>query len=318
MRQTLLAGLPAYSVTLSDGQIDTLCRFGEALIEKNAVMNLTAITKPSAVAQLHFLDCIALLNAVDFREKRVIDVGCGAGFPGVPLKIAEPSIRLTLLDSLAKRMNWLSETLPALGVDAEIITARAEEFAAQRREQYDLATSRAVARLNVLAELCLPYVRVGGKFLAMKGALAQEEVEEARRGIEKLGGHVLRIFEYPVADAVHKAVVIEKLRPTPPQYPRAFAKIKNRRCKGGFAMNAEKRWKISAGTALTQNILRRRHRLRTISPRSCTEKRSASAAASRSTQWAFTTVSARTIRSSGTGSSPRTRPAQPPHMRRSI
>ena len=226
MRQTLLAGLPAYSVTLSDGQIDTLCRFGEALIEKNAVMNLTAITAPSAVAQLHFLDCIALLNAADFHGKRVIDVGCGAGFPGVPLKIAEPSIRLTLLDSLAKRMNWLSETLPALGVDAEIITARAEEFAAQRREQYDLATSRAVARLNVLAELCLPYVRVGGKFLAMKGALAQEEVEEARRGIERLGGHVLRIFEYPVADAVHKAVVIEKLRPTPPQYPRAFAKIK--------------------------------------------------------------------------------------------
>ena len=226
MRQTLLAGLPAYSVTLSDGQIDTLCRFGEALIEKNAVMNLTAITEPSAVAQLHFLDCIALLNAADFHGKPVIDVGCGAGFPGVPLKIAEPSIRLTLLDSLAKRMNWLSETLPALGVDAEIITARAEEFAAQRREQYDLATSRAVARLNVLAELCLPYVRVGGKFLAMKGALAQEEVEEARRGIERLGGHVLRIFEYPVADAVHKAVVIEKLRPTPPQYPRAFAKIK--------------------------------------------------------------------------------------------
>lgn len=226
MRQTLFAGLPAYSVTLSDGQIDTLCRFGEALIEKNAVMNLTAITEPSAVAQLHFLDCIALLNAADFHGKRVIDVGCGAGFPGVPLKIAEPSIRLTLLDSLAKRMNWLSETLPALGVDAEIITARAEEFAAQRREQYDLATSRAVARLNVLAELCLPYVRVGGKFLAMKGALAQEEVEEACRGIERLGGHVLRIFEYPVADAVHKAVVIEKLRPTPPQYPRAFAKIK--------------------------------------------------------------------------------------------
>ena len=226
MRQTLLAGLPAYSVTLSDGQIGTLCRFGEALIEKNAVMNLTAITEPSAVAQLHFLDCIALLNAADFHGKRVIDVGCGAGFPGVPLKIAEPSIRLTLLDSLAKRMNWLSETLPALGVDAEIITARAEEFAAQRREQYDLATSRAVARLNVLAELCLPYVRVGGKFLAMKGALAQEEVEEARRGIERLGGRVSRIFEYPVADAVHKAVVIEKLRPTPPQYPRAFAKIK--------------------------------------------------------------------------------------------
>ena len=226
MKETLERLLPKLNLSLTSAQLDTLARFGSLLLEKNQVMNLTAITEPSAVAQLHFLDCIALLNAVDFREKRVIDVGCGAGFPGVPLKIAEPSIRLTLLDSLAKRMNWLSETLPALGVDAEIITARAEEFAAQRREQYDLATSRAVARLNVLAELCLPYVRVGGKFLAMKGALAQEEVEEARRGIEKLGGHVLRIFEYPVADAVHKAVVIEKLRPTPPQYPRAFAKIK--------------------------------------------------------------------------------------------
>ena len=223
MREILKHEAP---LPLSEGQIETFCRFGEALLEQNKVMNLTAITEPGAVARLHFVDCMALLPLANLRSRTVIDVGCGAGFPGVPLKIAEPSIRLTLLDSLAKRMNWLSETLPALGVDAEIITARAEEFAAQRREQYDLATSRAVARLNVLAELCLPYVRVGGKFLAMKGALAQEEVEEARRGIERLGGHVLRIFEYPVADAVHKAVVIEKLRPTPPQYPRAFAKIK--------------------------------------------------------------------------------------------
>ena len=226
MRQTLLAGLPAYSIALSDAQIDTLCRFGEALIEKNAVMNLTAITEPAAVAQLHFLDCIALLGAADFRGKRVIDVGCGAGFPGVPLKIAEPSMQLTLLDSLAKRMNWLGEVLPALGVEAQIVTARAEEYVRSCREQYDLATSRAVARLNVLAELCLPYVRVGGRFLAMKGALAREEVDEAARGIEKLGGRVAELYEYPVTGTVHKAVVIEKRRPTPPQYPRAFAKIK--------------------------------------------------------------------------------------------
>ena len=226
MKETLERLLPKLNLSLTSAQLDTLARFGSLLLEKNQVMNLTAITEPQRVAELHFCGCVALLNAADFRSKRVVDIGCGAGFPGVPLKIAEPSIRLTLLDSLAKRVDGLSETLPALGVDAEIITARAEEFAAQRREQYDLATSRAVARLNVLAELCLPYVRVGGKFLAMKGALAQEEVEEARRGIERLGGHVLRIFEYPVADAVHKAVVIEKLRPTPPQYPRAFAKIK--------------------------------------------------------------------------------------------
>ena len=226
MKQTLLAGLPAYSISLTEQQIDTLCRFGEALIEKNAVMNLTAITEPKAVAQLHFLDCIALLGAADLRGKKVIDVGCGAGFPGVPLKIAEPSIRLTLLDSLAKRMNWLSELLPQLGVEAQIVTARAEEYVTSCRETYDIATSRAVARLNILAELCLPYVRVGGKFLAMKGALAQEEVDEAKRGVEKLGGRVAGIYEYPVADAVHKAVVIEKVRPTSPQYPRAFAKIK--------------------------------------------------------------------------------------------
>ena len=226
MKQTLLAGLPAYSLSLSDVQLDTLCRFGEMLIEKNKVMNLTAITEPQAVAQLHFLDCMALLGAADFKDKRVIDVGCGAGFPGVPLKIAEPSIQLTLLDSLAKRMNWLAELLPALGVEAEIVTARAEEHVASCREQYDIATSRAVARLNILAELCLPYVRIGGKFLSMKGALAQEEVDEAKHGIEALGGRVAGIYEYPVADTVHRAVIVEKVRPTPKQYPRAFAKIK--------------------------------------------------------------------------------------------
>ena len=226
MKQTLLAGIPAYSAALSEGQIDTLCRFGAALIEKNKVMNLTAITEPKNVAQLHFLDCIALLGAADFRGKKVIDIGCGAGFPGVPLKIAEPSIRMTLLDSLAKRMNWLAELLPELGVEAQLVTARAEEHVIQCREAYDIATSRAVARLNVLAELCLPYVRVGGKFLAMKGLLAREEVDEAARGIEKLGGRVAEIFEYPVADTVHRAVVIEKIHPTPKAYPRAFAKIR--------------------------------------------------------------------------------------------
>ena len=137
---------------LSPEKIDTLCAFGQALIEKNKVMNLTAITEPQAVAELHFLDSVALLQAADFQGKRVIDVGCGAGFPGVPLKIAEPSIRLTLLDSLAKRMNWLQELLPQLGVEAEVVTARAEEYVQTCREQYDIADSRSLARLPLLAE----------------------------------------------------------------------------------------------------------------------------------------------------------------------
>ena len=223
MREILKHEAP---LPLSEGQIETFCRFGEALLEQNKVMNLTAITEPDAVARLHFVDCMALLPLADLRGKAVIDVGCGAGFPGVPLKIAEPSMELTLLDSLAKRMHWLEELLPQLGVQAQVVTARAEEYVRTCRESYDIVTSRAVARLNVLAELCLPYAKVGGVFLAMKGALADEEIDEARRGIAQLGGSIERVYEYPIQDAVHKAVVIRKQKPTPPKYPRAFAKIK--------------------------------------------------------------------------------------------
>ena len=211
---------------LSEGQIETFCRFGEALLEQNKVMNLTAITEQGAVARLHFVDCMALLPLADLRSRTVIDVGCGAGFPGVPLKIAEPSIRLTLLDSLGKRMRWLETVLPELGVDAEVVTGRAEEYVAGCREQYDAAVSRAVARLNVLAELCLPYVKVGGQFLAMKGAMAQEEADEAASAIRRLGGQIERIAEYPIGDAIHRVVIVRKIAPTPKSYPRPFAKIK--------------------------------------------------------------------------------------------
>ena len=226
MRAALEAGLARAGQTLTGEQIDRLCRFGALLLEKNQVMNLTAITEPSAVAQLHFLDSLTVLRAADCAGKSIIDVGCGAGFPGVPVAIAEPTAKLTLLDSLQKRMNWLQEVLPELGVRAEVVSARAEEYVAGRREQYDIATSRAVARLNILCELCLPYVKVGGKFLALKGAMTHEEVEQARKAIEVLGGRVAEIAEYPIADAVHRIVVIEKVRPTPKQYPRKFAKIK--------------------------------------------------------------------------------------------
>lgn len=222
MKQTLQTLLPQ----LSSAQLETLCRFGAALLEKNQVMNLTAITEPEKVALLHFYDSIALLGAADFQNKRVIDIGCGAGFPGVPLKIAEPTMELTLLDSLGKRMDWLREILPGLLIEANVVTARAEEYVASCREGYDIAVSRAVARLNILAELALPYVKVGGCFVAMKGQLADIELDEAARGIRLLGASVERVYSYEVADATHRAVVIRKERATPAKYPRAFAKIK--------------------------------------------------------------------------------------------
>ena len=211
---------------LSPEKIDTLCAFGRALLEKNQVMNLTAITEPQAVAELHFLDSIALLQAVDFQNQRVIDIGCGAGFPGVPLKLGEPSLDLTLLDSLGKRVTWLDATLRDMGVPAQCVCARAEDYAAKAREQYDIATSRAVARLNILAELCLPFVKPGGYFLAMKAAAAAEELEEAKRGIARLGGRVEKTETYDIDGAPRCVIVIRKERPTPPAYPRRYAKIK--------------------------------------------------------------------------------------------
>ena len=226
MKHTLMAELPTLGLSLREDQIDRLCRFGQLLLKQNQVMNLTAITEPTAVARLHFLDSLALLREEALAGKTLIDIGCGAGFPGVPLAIAEPTLRVTLLDSLQKRVNWLKTILPELGVDATCVAARAEEYVAEHREAYDVATSRAVARLNILSELCLPYVKVGGKFLALKGAMAQAEADEAKTAIEALGGRLAEIREYPVGEAIHRIVVVEKVRPTPKAYPRKFAKIK--------------------------------------------------------------------------------------------
>lgn len=226
MKHTLMAELPTLGLSLREDQIDRLCRFGQLLLKQNQVMNLTAITEPTAVARLHFLDSLALLREEALAGKTLIDIGCGAGFPGVPLAIAEPTLHVTLLDSLQKRVNWLKTILPELGVDATCVAARAEEYVAEHREAYDVATSRAVARLNILSELCLPYVKVGGKFLALKGAMAQAEADEAKTAIEALGGRLSEIREYPVGEATHRIVVVEKVRPTPKAYPRKFAKIK--------------------------------------------------------------------------------------------
>ncbi len=226
MKQTLLQGLPQLGLSLSDETCTKLCDFGQAVVEQNKVMNLTAITEPTQVAKLHLLDSISLLTLQDLSGKKMIDVGCGAGFPGVPVKIACPGVQLTLLDSLGKRMAWLEQVLPTLGVEAECVTARAEEAVISRREQYDVATSRAVARLNILLELTAPYVKVGGTVLAMKGSAAREELAEAKNAIRKLGLQLEKVAEFPVDGTSHAVIVLRKVAPTPPQYPRRYAKIK--------------------------------------------------------------------------------------------
>lgn len=226
MKTTLTEGLPRLGLALRENTIDTLCAFGEAVVEQNKVMNLTAITEPSQVAKLHLLDSLSLLTVEDLAGKRIIDVGCGAGFPGVPVKIACSQAELTLLDSLGKRMSWLERILPELGVEATCITARAEEAVLTRREQYDIATSRAVARLNILLELTAPYVKVGGAVLAMKGTAAQEELAEAKNAIRRLGLKLERVDEFPVDGTAHTVIVLRKIAPTPAQYPRRYAKIK--------------------------------------------------------------------------------------------
>ena len=226
MYQTLTAGLPALGLELSDDTAKKLCAFGEAVVKQNEVMNLTAITEPDQVAKLHLLDSLSVLKTADLRGKRIIDVGCGAGFPGVPVKIACPEAKVTLLDSLGKRMAWLEQILPELGVETECVTARAEEFAAKRREQYDFATSRAVARLNILLELTAPFVKVGGAVLAMKGAAAREELAEAKNAITKLGLKLETVADFPMDGTAHSVIVLRKVKPTPPQYPRRYAKIK--------------------------------------------------------------------------------------------
>ena len=225
MKQTLLAGLPQLGLELDDTTQDTLCAFGAAMVKQNEVMNLTGITDDRGVANLHLLDSLTVMASADLNGKTLIDVGCGAGFPGVPLAIASGA-KVTLLDSLGKRMKWLESCLPALGIEAECITDRAEEAVATRRESYDFATSRAVARLNILLELTAPYVKVGGAVLAMKGAAAKEELAECGNAMKKLGLKLEEVKEFPIDGTNHAVIVLRKVASTPKPYPRRFAKIK--------------------------------------------------------------------------------------------
>ena len=229
MDKILNDGFAALGIMPDAEAAGRLKTYYEYLEERNRVMNLTAISGAEDVARLHFLDCAALLTVCDFADKKVIDVGTGAGFPGMVLKIVQPDMDITLLDSLNKRIDFLGETCDKLALEGvRCVHARAEEIPEERRAAYDIAVSRAVARLGTLCELCLPYLRVGGLFIAMKGPDCAQEVGEAENAMRLLGGKLKETVHYsiPGTGISHAAVVIEKTKPTHPKYPRKWAQIK--------------------------------------------------------------------------------------------
>ena len=231
LEQILRQGLEARGITADEETLRRFRIYYDNLEKYNQVMNLTAITGEEDAARLHFLDCAALLEAGDLRGKSLIDVGTGAGFPGLVLKILCPELELTLLDSLDKRLGFLRDTCEKLGfADVTLVHARAEEMPEGFRERFDYAAARAVARLNVLCELCLPYVKPGGAFIAMKGPELDAELKEAYVALKTLGGTAeLQIaYTIPGTELRHCAALIRKSAPTPKKYPRRWAQIKKK------------------------------------------------------------------------------------------
>lgn len=228
-KDLLLSDAASLGIELSDEAVSRFDQLAELLIEQNKVMNLTAITEPDEVVIKHFVDSVSLLSAVEVKEgAKILDLGTGAGFPGIPLLIARPYIDLTMVDSTAKKLKYVASAVKKLGLEAETLHARAEEAGKNPdyREQYNIVCSRAVAALNVLCEYCLPFVKVGGVFVAMKSAKAEEEIALAKNAIKTLGGQITDIKTFTLSDGGERnLIIIKKISQTPPKYPRVSAQI---------------------------------------------------------------------------------------------
>ena len=221
-----------YGLKIDEALLSQFDLYYRLLVEWNEKINLTAITDPEGVAVKHFADSLAFFEYIsDIPEgASLIDIGTGAGFPGVVIKLIRPDIRLTLLDSLKKRFLFLKELTSRLGIEAEFVQGRAEELGQDLdyRESFDFVVSRAVARLNVLSEYCLPFARLSGRFIAFKGGDFEQELDEARKAVQILGGKLdkAQSFELPLGGGSRSLIVIEKIQPTPEKYPRVNGRIK--------------------------------------------------------------------------------------------
>ncbi len=225
----LLEDAAKLGISVTDEMLARFEKLAFLLVEQNKTMNLTAITDPDGIAIKHFADSISALSAADFPQgAKVLDVGTGAGFPSIPLLIARPDLEMTMIDSTAKKLKYVASAVESLGLTAEVLHTRAEEAGQNKayREKFDIVCSRAVAALNVLCEYCLPFVKVGGVFLAMKGAKAQEEIADAKAAIKTLSGKIVDEKSFTLSDGGERTiVVIKKISQVPPKYPRVSAQI---------------------------------------------------------------------------------------------
>lgn len=215
-------------IVLTKKQIEQFKQYFKILVEWNEKMNLTAIVDEEGVYLKHFYDSLTIAFDFDFNDQSIVDVGAGAGFPSVPLKIVYPDLKITIVDSLTKRITFLNHLFKELGLEnCKAISARAEDYAKDNRQKANIVMARAVARLNILDELCLPLVIKDGYFLALKGLKAKEELDEAIKGIELLGGKVEKVIDFTLTNDDYRSnIVIKKVKDTPAKYPRMFGKIK--------------------------------------------------------------------------------------------